>query len=93
MSKAKSEAPKVQKFFLTKKGYNPKVAHTAAAWKIVQATISKKGGATREELVKALTFSEAQQKKRAEEEINWKNQESHVCFIGYMAKLKVIELR
>lgn len=92
MSKASEKAAPVQKFFLTKKGYNPKVAHTAAAWAIVQKTISTKG-ATREQLVKALTFSEKQQAGRLEAEINWKNKESHVCFIGYMAKLKVIELR
>ena len=77
---------KVSKFFMTKKEYNPKVMHTKAAWEIVKKTVGVKG-ATRDELVKALTYSDAKWKTAsAQEGWVWKKQD-HKCYIGYMVKL------
>ncbi len=89
MAKAKE---KVLKFHLTKKEYNPKVLHTAAAWEIVKSTIGIKG-ATRQELVDALMYKdEAWAKTSTQEGWTWKKQD-HKCFIGYMVKLGNVVLK
>lgn len=89
MAKAKEV---VKKFHLTKKDYNPKVLHTAAAWKTVQDTIGVKG-ATREQLVTALNYKDEEWKTTsAQEGWTWKKQD-HKCFIGYMVKLGAIQLK
>ncbi len=92
MSKKETAVPAAPKFFLTKKEYNPKVMHTQKAWEIVQKTVGV-NGATRDELVAALTYSDKAWKETSSQEgWIWKKQ-NHQCFIGYMVKLGALQLK